>query len=342
MISGVLSGDVDHGCRKPVRTVIITGGNAGLGYACAVSLLAASDGPPWRVILACRNPELAQSAVERLTRLVGAADRVEAMSLDLASLKSVRAFANAVAIKVGAGEFGPLDALVCNAGVQSGAERTFTSDGFETTFGVNHLGHFLLVNLLIPILATQARIAVVSSGAHDSAKNYGVPPPAWNEPEELSRGKLGPTATKMGAFAYGQQLYTTSKLANVYFSYSLARRLPSMGVNAFDPGLMPGTGLARNAPAPIRYIFTNILPYLNPLLRLILSPNVHTTEESGTALAQMVTGAALAGRTGKYFEGATEISSSLESYSTDRAEALSVASERLTAQSKATIEDKGL
>lgn len=92
------------------------------------------------------------------------------MSLDLASLASVRAFASELAAKVKAGAISSLDGLVCNAGEQPGTKRTFTADGFEMTFGVNHLGHFLLVNLLLPILTPSARIAVVARGTHDPAQ----------------------------------------------------------------------------------------------------------------------------------------------------------------------------
>jgi NAD(P)-dependent dehydrogenase (short-subunit alcohol dehydrogenase family) len=314
------------------RTAVITGGNAGLGYACAATLLASKKGVPWSVILACRNPALAQEAVERLTRVAGAPGRVETMPLDLASLASVRSFTTELTARVRSGAISSLDGLVCNAGVQSGTKRTYTADGFEMTFGVNHLGHFLLVKELLPILAPAARIAVVASGTHDPAQKAGPPAPAWNNPEALARGELGDAAAKSGPFSYGQRLYTTSKLANVYFTYGLARRLPAgVTVNAFDPGLMPGTGLLRNAPAPIAFLAAHVMPRVIPLLRLVMYPNVHTPAESGAALARLVMDPALDGSTGRYFEGMKEIRSSVESYDDNRAEELWKASEQLTA-----------
>lgn len=319
------------GGNMPRQTAVITGGNTGLGYACTAALLMSREGPPWHVVLACRNKERAQAAVERLAQVAGAPDRVEAMSLDLASLASVRAFATELAARVRSGAIPPLHGLVCNAGVQSGAKRNFTTDGFEATFGVNHLGHFLLVNMLLPNLVPPARVAVVASGTHDPTKKNGVPAPAWNAPAALSRGELGPAAATDGAFARGQRLYSTSKLANIYFTYALAHHLPAgITANAFDPGLMPGTGLTREAPAPIRFIAAHVLPHARPLLRRFLTPNVHTVEESGASLAWLLTDPTLSGTNGKYFEGQKEIRSSVESYDEGRAAELWEASEALT------------
>ena len=316
----------------PLRSAVITGGNTGLGYACAAALLMSHEDAPWQVILACRDKERGQAAVERLAQVAETPNRVEAMSLDLASLGSVRAFATALSSKVRAGAMPPLHGLVCNAGVQSGTKRSFTTDGFESTFGVNHLGHFLLVNLLQPILAPPARVVVVASGTHDPAQKTRVPAPAWNNPVALSRGDLGSPAAADGPFTRGQRLYATSKLANVYFTYALARRLPAgITANAFDPGLMPGTGLTREAPSPIRFIAEHVLPHAKPLLRRFLIPNVHTVEESGASLARLLTDPTLADTTGKYFEGLREIRSSVESYDEGRAAELWRVSGALTA-----------
>ena len=316
----------------PLRSAVITGGNTGLGYACAAALLGAPEGPPWHVVLACRDKERVQAAVEQLAQLAGASNLVEAMSLDLASLASVRAFATELATRVRTGAMPPLHGLVCNAGVQSGTKRSFTADGFESTFGINHLGHFLLVNMLLPILVPPVRVVVVASGTHDPAQNTRVPVPAWNNPAALSRGELGTPAASDGPFARGQRLYATSKLANIYFTYALARRFPAgVTANAFDPGLMPGTGLTREAPAPIRFVAKHVLPYTKPLLRRFLMPNVHTVEESGASLARLLTDPTLADTTGKYFEGRREIHSSVESYDEGRAEELWQVSGALTA-----------
>lgn len=322
------------------RTAVITGGNSGLGYACARALLtSADDGGPWHVVLACRDAGRAGAAVNSL-RALGGGGQVEAMSLDLASLASVRTFAAELARRLTGRELPPLRALICSAGMQGA--RTLTVDGFETTFGVNHLGHFLLVNLLLPVLSKPARVAVVASGVHDPAQSAGVPAPAWNNTSALARGELGTVATKAdgtrhvlsGGDSPYQDLmrrYSTSKLANIYFTYALARRLPpGVTVNAFDPGLMPGTGLAREASALVGWLWHRVLPHLHWLLRLLVSHNIHTPEESGAALARLVCDPLLAGTTAKYFEGLKEIHSSAESYDEARAEALWNDSETLT------------
>ena len=262
------------------------------------------------------------------------AGQVEAMSLDLASLASVRAFAAELTKRLSAGTMPPLHAVVCNAGVNPLNTKTTTADGFESTFGINHLGHFLLVNELLPSLQSPGRVVVVASGVHDPAQKSGVPAPAWNDPAALARGELGPAGASDKSMAYGQRRYSTSKLANVYFTYALARRLPAeVTANAFDPGLMPRTSLMREAPAALRFIARHI-PI--SLLRRLFSPNVHTAQESGDALALLVTDPELSGVTGRYFEGRRQIRSSEESYNDARAEDLWNRSTALTTGVKAT------
>src|SRR6202008_4674224 len=311
------------------RTVVITGGNTGLGFACANAILKSPHGAPWRVVLACRDIGRAQAAVDQLTTEAGVAGQVEAMSLDLASLTSVRAFAAELTKRLSAGTIPPLHAVVCNAGVNPLNTKTTTADGFESTFGINHLGHFLLVNELLPSLPSPGRVVVCASGVHDPAQKSGVPAPAWNDPAALARGELGPAGASDKSMAYGQRRYSTSKLANVYFTYALSRRLPGeVTAHAFDPGLMPRTSLMRDAPAPLRFIARHI-PI--SLLRRLFSPNVHTAQESGDSLARLVTDPELSGVTGQYFEGGRQIRSSDESYNDERAEGLWNASMTLTA-----------
>jgi NAD(P)-dependent dehydrogenase (short-subunit alcohol dehydrogenase family) len=300
---------------------VITGGNSGLGYGCARALLAAS--PRWHVVLACRELGRANEAADTLRAAAPSGAKVEAMALDLASLASVRSFAETLAERLRAGTLPPLHGLVCNAGMQGA--RALTADGFEATFGVNHLGHYLLVNLLLPSLEKPARIAVVASGVHDPVQladfpSAGVPPPAWSSTAELAKGVMGPAAANDDANADRGRRYSTSKLANVYFTYALAPRLPDgVTVNAFDPGLMPGTGLAREYPAPLRWVWNAVLPRMLPLMRLLISENIHSTEASGAALARLITDPALASTNGKYFEGVREIRSSVDSYDEGRA-----------------------
>src|ERR1700730_8202718 len=103
--------------RTGSRTVVITGGNTGLGLARESAILKSPHGAPWRVVLACRDIGRAQAAVAQVPREAGVAGQVQAMSLDLASLTSIRAFAAELTKRPSAGPITPLHAVVCNAGV---------------------------------------------------------------------------------------------------------------------------------------------------------------------------------------------------------------------------------
>lgn len=294
-----------------MNTAIVTGANTGLGFECARALAETHD---WHVVLACRSAEKGREAVKRLFAQTAYKD-IEAMTLDLASLESVRSFARDYA----AARRPPLRAIVCNAATQIVTGRTYNADGIETTFAVNHLGHFMLVNLMLSQMTPPARIVVVSSGTHDPAQTTGMPPPVYRRarflarPDEDSKPLDDPQGTA------GRRAYTTSKLCNVLFTYELERRLRvekaagSNGrlitVNAFDPGLMPGTGLARDYGRVARFAWRFVLPVLRPFV-----PNVNSVARSGKALAKMVTEPRFERISGKYFQGAREVPSSKDSY----------------------------
>lgn len=304
------------------RTIVITGGTSGIGFGAVTAILRSENGP-WHVVLPVRYAGRGQVAVEKLTAGAAAGNTVEAMAMDLSSLASVRAFASGLTARLESGEIPRLHAVVCNAGVQMGTRLTLTADGFESAFGVNHLGHFVLVNELLPVLQGPARVVVVSSGTHDPAAMKVGPAPAWSNAEALARGELAPSAASDNAFVAGQRRYSTSKLANIYFTYALARRLPDgVTANAFDPGMVMGTGLGRSLPAPVRFISRYVLPRMTWLLRRALTPHVYSATESGSVLAWLATAPELAGTTGQYFSGRTAIPSSDESYDTVRAEDL--------------------
>ena len=196
------------------RTVVITGGNAGIGKETAVGL--AEQGA--QVVITSRDPERGAAAVAEI-RERSKHDGVEAMRLDLASVASIRSFAAELLERVEG-----IDVLVANAGGILGSRRE-TEEGFEMTFGVNHLGHFLLTNLLLDRLRASApsRIVVVSSHAHKQARN------GLDFDDLQSERKYTPTA-----------VYAKSKLANIYFTRELARRLDDTGVtaNSLHPGFV--------------------------------------------------------------------------------------------------------
>ena len=294
------------------RTAIITGANSGLGLACARALLADQA---WHVVLAVRDPDRGRSAVE----LIGEPSRCSVTELDLASLLSVRRFV----AEHGERALPPTHALICNAGIQEVTHASVTSDGFELTFGVNHLGHFALVDGLLSQLAIPARIIVVSSDTHDPAKAVGMPAPRYRSAEALAH----PSGEDVMS---GRQRYTTSKLCNLLFVYELDRRLgrgkEGVTVNAFNPGLMPGTGLARDYGPVQRLAWRFVLPAAR------LLPQVRGVNRSGRDLAALAGDSRYDGVTGKYFDGAKAIRSSEESYDTAKALDLWQTSERLIAE----------
>jgi NAD(P)-dependent dehydrogenase (short-subunit alcohol dehydrogenase family) len=292
------------------RTAIVTGASGGLGMECARELLAKD----WHVVLAVRNPVRGVDAVAHL----GSPNRCTMLEMDLASLRSVREFVR----NMREAGLPPVHAVVCNAGVQvvSGAETT--EDGVEMTFGVNHLGHFALVQGILDGLARPARIVVVSSGTHDPAKCTGMPHPHYTSADDLALTAADGDADD------GRRRYTTSKLCNVLFTYELDRRLrhgaQGVTVNAFDPGLMPGSGLARDYPPLQRLAWR----YLLPALRVL--PGVRSTRASGRLLAALAADARFDGVTGQYFSGRKAIRSSPDSYDLDKALDLWHTSERLS------------
>ena len=153
--------------------VLVTGGNSGIGFECARQLAREE----WHVLIASRNRETSAKAVWQIVQESGD-DAASELGLDLGSTASVRALAREIERR----EI-PLRALICNAGLQVLKGPQFSPDGFECTFAVNHLGHFLLTHLLLIRLIAHApaRIIVVSSGVHDPKRSTGMPKPAMTD-----------------------------------------------------------------------------------------------------------------------------------------------------------------
>ena len=283
------------------RTVLITGGSSGLGLETAAIL--ASD-PSWHVVITGRKqaPLLAEAA------RIGA----EAMALDLGSLVAVSEFAE----HFRAAAHPPLRALICNAGLQNIHAPVLSSDGYEQTFAVNHLGHFLLVNLLLDAIEEPGRVVIVSSNTHDPKRSTGIPAPRYTGARALAHSGADWAGSDSLSVA-GRRRYSTSKLCNVLFAYELDRRVcgRAITVNAFDPGMMPGTGLARDYPRAQRLAWRLLLPALT-----LGSRNVHTPRQSARALARLVSDPELERESGKYWSEAKQSRSSEESY--DAAKAL--------------------
>jgi len=282
-----------------MKSIIITGATSGIGYECAIQIakLAINE----QIILACRNLKTGNKTIETIKHKTGHKNII-CLPLDLESLQSVREFKE---------HFGKtntkISTLINNAGLQNVNKTKYTKDGFEQTFGVNHLAPFYLTLLLMPYLAEDACITFTASGTHDPDQKSGMPAPEFKEAKLLAY----PLETDEKQIKVGQRRYATSKLCNILTTYELQKRLANtkIRVNAFDPGLVPGTGLAKNYPPVLKFISDYVFKAL-----ILFVPNVNTAHNSGKRLANLAYNDKYKSAKGKYFEGEKEIKSSTDSY----------------------------
>lgn len=211
-------------CRLDGKVVIITGANSGIGFQTAIAM--AHRGA--KVYMGCRNHQKSEEARREIKDYSGSIE-VFNRSLDLASFESIRNF-----VKTFLEEETRLDILINNAAVMANP-RTVTKDGYESQFGVNHLGHFLLTNLLLDMLKRSApsRIVVISGSIY---KIGNINKDDLNSEQYYSR---------LDAFAQ-------SKLANILFAHELSKKLEGSGVtvNSLHPGVIR-TSLMRHIPRPL-------------------------------------------------------------------------------------------
>ncbi|XP_029958087.1 retinol dehydrogenase 12 [Salarias fasciatus] len=263
-------------CRCSVRldgkTVLITGANTGIGKETSRDL--ARRGA--RVVMACRDLTRAERAAEEIRRSTGNGN-VVIRHLDLSSLYSVRQFA-----KDFLDSEDRLDILINNAGVMM-CPKWLTEDGFETQLAVNHLGHFLLTNLLLPKLKSSApsRIVNVSSIAHRGGRI---------DFEDLFFSRRPYSALES---------YRQSKLANVLFSSEIARRLKGSGVTSFSlhPGVIR-TELGRHV--------EGWFPMLGAILRLPSLLLMKTPWQGCQTTLYCAVTPGLEDRSGQYFSDCAE------------------------------------
>jgi retinol dehydrogenase-12 len=243
------------------QVALVTGANTGIGLVTAREL--ARRGA--HVFVACRSLPRAQNAVQTIRAATGNT-QVEALALDLGDFASVHQCAASFLTR-GL----PLHLLVNNAGLAG--TRGFTASGFELAFGVNHMGHFLLTRLLLDRLraSAPARIVTVASRAH--TRTDGID---WDALRQ-------PTRTRTGIHEYA-----VSKLANVWFSAELGRRLAGFGVNtyALHPGVV-ASDVWRSVPWPFRSLIK---------LRMI------STEEGAQTTLYCASDPACARETGLYYD----------------------------------------
>ena len=300
------------------HTLLMTGASCGIGRIAAENILA--DDPAVHLLVGARG----DTGPALVRELAQGKHAVSSISADLSSLSSVRTAAAAVAGQLRREEVPPLKGFVGNAGIQYTNALTRTTEGYEATFTVNVLANHLLIRALDSHFVTGSRITITVSDTHfgDLRHNMGmVPGPVWRPPAELATTAAfeNPATTTAGRTAY-----STSKLAAVYHVHELARRLEGVDVVAFNPGFVPGTGLARNADPVSRFIMAHVLPLMS------LTPMATRPTVAGRDLANVVLGRTMA-PTGSYVDRAAADRSSEESYDRGREADLWDVIENLTA-----------
>lgn len=249
------------------KTVLVTGANSGIGLEACVKMA----GMGAQVVMVARDSRKGEAALADVRARSGS----KTVSLLLCN------FASQAAIRSLAAEFlaryPRLDVLVNNAGLASVTQQR-SVDGFELTFAVNHLGYFLLTNLLLDrlMLSAPARVVSVASRAHRRVT--------------LDLDNLQSETGKYSSI----QAYGRSKLCNVLFSNELARRLAGKGVtaNCLHPGVV-ASNIWENASPPF---------YLRPLLAVAKRFLMITTEQGAETIIQLATGSSIEGQTGGYYE----------------------------------------
>jgi NAD(P)-dependent dehydrogenase (short-subunit alcohol dehydrogenase family) len=247
------------------KTVLLTGATSGIGLEASVAL--ARQGA--RVVMVGRDPARTATAAADAAARSGSGE-VSYLLADFSSQAAIRALADAVRSRVDR-----LDVFVNNAGGVHKARR-LTVDGIEATFAVNHLGYFLLTNLLLDLVvkSAPARVVTVASVGHRRGT--------------LDFADLG---FERGGYSI-MRAYSRSKLANVLFAAELARRLAGSGVtsNSLHPGSVD-TNIWSGAPL-----------WAKPIIQIVFRPFFISAEKGGERIVQLAASPELAGVTGKYFE----------------------------------------
>ncbi len=286
------------------KTILITGATNGIGKVAALAL--ANKGA--QVVIVGRNPEKTKQVVQQVKSGSGN-QAVDGLIADLSSMAQVRQLAHEFL-----GKYPRLHVLVNNAGAIF-ATRTLTVDGYERTLALNHLAYYLLANLLRDrlIASAPARIINVSSRSHEGAR--------------LDFGDLH----NEHHYGYGgYRAYGQSKLANLLFTYELARHLAGTGVtvNAVHPGSV-ATGFGENNPGPMRVS-----------MRIFHQFSLTPVQGADTVI-YLAASAEVEGITGKYWTNRTAVASSPESYDEAAQKRLWDVSAQLTGLAQAVYAKQG-
>lgn len=284
------------------KTVVVTGASSGIGKVTALELSKAGA----RVVMVCRSGQKAQEVGREITQAAGRED-VELLTADLSSQSSVHAVAGELRKRCPR-----IDVLINNAGIYA-PERRMTEDGLESTFATNHVAYFLLTNLVLDVIkaSAPARIVNVSSEAHRIGKI---------DFENLRGEKpYGPV-----------KAYCQSKLANILFTYELARRLEgtNVTVNCLHPGTVR-SGFGRGA--------KGLMGAMMPLARLLMI----SAEKGARTSIFLASSPEVEGISGRYFIKCKPAKSIAASHDRELAKRLWEVSEQLTGLSAQPSQHEG-
>lgn len=261
-----------------MKTFLVTGATGGLGLEIVRNLAKA---PKNKVIMAIRDLDKGAKIISELE------GNIEILQLDLSQLSNIRDFLRRWNT--------PLDGLINNAGVQFVNETKFTRDGYEETIAVNHLAAFMLTIGLIPHL-TGGRVLFIGSGTHNPkhplGKMFGFRGAQYTTTRDLIEGKSDAKTTKQ----MNLDRYSTSKLLNTITAVELSRRFKEFSTYVLDPGLMPGTGLARDQNSIMWFLWKKVMPIIGYFL-----PDTTSTQRSGETAAWILETATVKRQSGEIF-----------------------------------------
>jgi len=287
------------GVKMRGRICLVTGSTSGIGKATSVELARMGA----TVVLVARDPDRGRAVLEEIISLCNGGS-VDLLTADLSSLQEVRKLADAFMER-----FQNLHVLVNNAGTIFPPHRS-TDEGFETTFVVNHLAQYLLTNLLLERMKASApsRIITVSSASHRVGS--------------IDFHRFRGENTGQGLYA-GWRAYNQAKLANVLFTYELARQLHGSGVtaNCLHPGMV-ATNAASDSKGILWALINRYRPFLTRFFLNLPFTFLKTPEQGAETSVYLASSQEVDGASGRYFVNKSPVRSSRKSYDRALAEKL--------------------
>jgi NAD(P)-dependent dehydrogenase (short-subunit alcohol dehydrogenase family) len=271
------------------KRLVITGGTSGIGRRIIERLLI--EHPQWHIILLARASLRAQEL-----QALSDPERLTVIDADLASLKSANRACDEVIRCLGSQT---IDALALNAGVQTVSDNASSTDGIELAFAVNFLAHFLIVERLKGHMSLNGRIITTSSEVHDPDAFclMGIGRATWQDPVVLA-DPMRSQEHVASIVDRGEARYCASKLLNLMHARHLARELPTLGVVAFNPSVVPGTEIARDRNWLQQLGWKHVMPAFAPIL-----PGARSLGQSSSDLLWLLTEADVQNISGNYIDG---------------------------------------